>query len=133
MSKANFRLPFLFSNFENHFCIYPLAFVLCETEIVVHNEPNHPLCRDQLNDLHFAAVNIFMVIGEFAVEPVGASFDIFGPPSTDIVDSIKSLLWRLIYQYGSREILIFHVCFFIDISRSWSIDSRTSKPLLAAG
>src|SRR5882762_7751685 len=106
MSKANFCFAFLFGNFENNFCAYPFGFIICELEVVIRNEPNHLLCGNKLNDFHFALLNILIGIYKFAIKLVCVALYIFSPPSTDIIDGIKSFLWRLVYQDSSCEILI---------------------------
>ena len=106
MSKANFSLRILFSDLENYSCVFPFAFVFRKLKIIVHDEPDHFLCRDQLNDPDLAAMDVLVVVIEFALLFVRAPLDIFGPPPADIIDSDKCFLWRLVYQDDGCEILI---------------------------
>ena len=127
VGEAQFRLPAFLSDLEDHLCINPLAFVLCEVEMVVQDVPDYLLFRDELDDLDPASMDVLIMIVVYAVELVGDALYIFGPPCTGIVDGGEYFPGSLVYQEGGGEILLFHDLLFwvnvvfSEIKASWRL------------
>src|SRR5262249_9642165 len=66
------------------------------------------LTRYEFSDLLRAAVKVFVVKLELGTEFVGATFNFFRPPPSNVVDRVKDFFWRLVYCKRNSVILSFH-------------------------
>ena len=67
MSEVDFRFITRFRNFKNDFCALPLAVVFSEVEEVVQNKSDE-LLAGNLNQLHFAVMDVLVTISELIAE-----------------------------------------------------------------
>ena len=112
VGEAQFRLPTSLSDLEDHLCINPLAFVLCEVEMVVQDVPDHFLFGDELDDLDPASVDVLVMIIVYAVELISDAFYALGPPCARVIDGGEYFSRSPVYQEGGGKILLFHILLF---------------------
>lgn len=108
VGESHFRFFTYPGNFEDHLCVFPLALVLCEVEIVVQDVPYHFLFGDELDDLDPAEVDVLVMIDVYAARLVGDAFYAFGPPSARVVDGGECFSGGLVYLEAGGKILLFH-------------------------
>ena len=77
MSETDFRFITLFRDFKNNFRALPLALVFSEIEIVIQNQPNGSLVRNDFYQFHLAMMDVFVTIGKLITEFVGTAFNFF--------------------------------------------------------
>ncbi|MNL49849.1 hypothetical protein D3C87_1728130 [compost metagenome] len=119
MRETNFCRVVLLGDFKDNIGILPFALVCYEVEKVVHNVPNNPPPRNKLSNFEGAAVNVLVVMLKFA-KFVGSAFNIFRPPSADVIDGGENFVGALVYIKGSCVILIhvIHILFVLDSNYS---------------
>lgn len=76
MGKANFCFAFPFDDVKDNVCTRPLALVLYEVEVVVHDVPNYLFIWGEFCDIDGAAVNVSVMVLELA-DLVGSAFNFF--------------------------------------------------------
>src|ERR1017187_3561182 len=120
VGEADFRLVAVCGDSKHNFRVRPLGLVLSEIEVVVHNKPDDFLVGHHFCHSHCATVHVFVTIGPLIAEVCRAAFDVFPPPSTNIVDGGEGLFGRLVYRNGSCEIWVWvvHSCSFL-CERVW--------------
>jgi len=77
VTETELRFAVYFRDVENDLCAFPLGFVFSEIEIVVQRKPDDFLPGDEFGYLHFATMDVFVVILKLSTELVGAAFDFF--------------------------------------------------------
>jgi hypothetical protein len=108
VGEADFGFVALPGDIKNNVGARPLGGVRGKIEVVVQDTPNDFFAGTQFSYLDLATMDIAEVIFEFRAELVGAAFDFFRPPATDIGDGSEGCFRRLADREGSGEVVIFH-------------------------
>lgn len=108
MSEAEFCLTPFFQDFEDHRCALPFSFITREIEIVIQNEPNDFLARNELRYPQLATMDILVSICELRPESVGPSLNLLRPPSTNVLNGIEDVTWGLIHCKSRGGTLFCH-------------------------
>jgi len=103
--KPNFRFAVFLGDFEDNVGILPFARVLYEVKVVVRNVPRYFFTGNKLDDSKGTAVNILVMVLEFA-EFVGDALDFLRPPSANVMDGGEDFFRALVYGKRSTIVLI---------------------------
>ena len=74
--EANFCLVALLGDFKDNVGVLPLALVIYEVKVVVHNAPNNLFTWNKFGDFEGTAVNVLVVVLKFT-EFVGPALNFF--------------------------------------------------------
>jgi len=96
VSEADFRLVALFGNVKADRRAHPLGLVLNMVHVVLQDEPHDLFVRDALDDLELGIVDVLDAIRELVADTGMTTFDVFAPPSTNVVDGIENFLRGLV-------------------------------------
>jgi hypothetical protein len=90
MREAEFSLVALPGNLKHDVSAIPFGLVLNKVDAGVRDMPDDFFAGHQFGDLVGAAVKVFVVELKLCAEFVGAAFDLFRPPPTDVVDGVPN-------------------------------------------
>src|ERR1700686_2429656 len=99
--------------------------------MVIHNQPNDPLAGNEFGYFHFALMDILVTIRPLNAGAIGAAFNLFGPPSPDIVDGMEYFIRGLVYSKRSCVTFSLHclVSFRIISAAAIATSSRICRAL----
>src|SRR5207244_5311800 len=96
LSQADCRLISLIVNFKADRGAHPLGLVLNLVHVVLQDEPHDLFVWDALDDLELGIVDVLDAIRELVADTVMTTFDVFAPPSTNVVDGLENFLRGLV-------------------------------------
>ena len=108
MDESDFRLITFFRDFKNDVRALPFVIVFGEIETISKYMPDDFLGEDEFCDLYFAKMHVLVAVSKLGTELVGAAFDIFRPPTANIIDRFEGLFRNLVHRNGGGEIFIAH-------------------------
>jgi hypothetical protein len=58
--------------------------------------PHYFFTGNHIDQLHFAGMDVFVMISKYIIEPGGVAFNLFRPPGAGIDDGIEYFVRRLV-------------------------------------
>ena len=92
MGELDFRLVALLGDVKANRRAHPLGLVLNIVHVVLENHPRDLFVRATLDDPELGIVDVLDAIRELVADIGVTTFDVFAPPSTNVVDGREGFL-----------------------------------------